>query len=69
MCHVGQRTAGDEMFERYLAERAFDVPEHEPELGIGVRPEYLIERDGHTCLTEVKEFAPSSWPIRRGSNL
>jgi hypothetical protein len=51
-----------------LAERGFDVPEHEPDLGIGVRPEYLLERDGHQCLIEVKEFAPGSWPIRRGSN-
>jgi hypothetical protein len=51
-----------------LAERGCDVPEHEPDLGIGVRPEYLLKRDRDQCLTEVKEFAPGSWPIRRGSN-
>jgi len=52
------------MFERYLAERGFESPEHEPDLGIGVRPEYLLERNGHRCLTEVKEFALESNPIR-----
>lgn len=56
------------MFEQYLAERDFDVPEHEPDLGIGVRPEYLLERGGDECLTEVKEFARGPWPIRQGSN-
>jgi len=37
---VWKRTEGDLMFERYLVERGFDVPEHEPDLGIRVRPEY-----------------------------
>lgn len=65
---MGKRTAGDLMFEKYLAERGFDVPEHEPDLGIGVRPDYLLTRDADHCVTEVKSFAPESWPIRRGSN-
>lgn len=64
---MGKRTAGDLVFEKYLAERGFDVSEHEPDLGIGVRPDYLLKRGGDRCLTEVKEFAPESWPIRRGS--
>lgn len=63
---MGQRTAGDLIFERYLAERGVPVPEHEPDLGIGVRPEYVVELDGERCIVEVKEFAPGSWPIRRG---
>lgn len=63
---MGHRTAGDLIFERYLAERGFVVPEHEPDLGIGVRPEYLVEADGDRCLIEVKEFAPSSWPLGSG---
>jgi hypothetical protein len=54
------------MFESYLTERCIAVPEHEPDLGIGVRPEYLLEHDGARCLVEVKQFAPSSWPIRAG---
>jgi hypothetical protein len=64
---VGQRTAGDLMFERYLSERGLEVSEHEPDLGIGVRPEYLLDSGRNRCRTEVKEFAPGSWPIRRGS--
>jgi hypothetical protein len=43
------------------------VPEHEPDLGTGVRIEYLLDLDGETCVTEVKQFDPSSWPIT-GSN-
>jgi hypothetical protein len=65
---VGKRTEGDLMFERYLFERGFDVPEHEPDLGIRVRPEYLLTCGSATCLTEVKEFAVDSWPIRQGFN-
>ena len=56
------------MFENYLAERGIAVPEHEPDLGIRVRPEYLVEVDGERCIVEVKSFARGSWPIRRGSN-
>lgn len=52
------------MFEAYLTERGIDVPEHEPDLGVGVRPEYLVEHAGDRCLIEVKEFAPESWPIK-----
>lgn len=61
---MGQRTPGDEMFEAYLVEHGYVVPEHEPDLGIGVRPEYLVERDGEHCLTEVKEFDPATAPMR-----
>jgi hypothetical protein len=52
------------MFEAYLVEHGYVVPEHEPDLGIGVRPEYLVERDGEFCLTEVKEFDPATAPMR-----
>lgn len=62
---MGHRTAGDKMLEAYLVEHGYDVPEHEPDLGIGVRIEYRLERDGDACLTEVKEFAVGSNPIKR----
>ena len=48
------------MFEAYLGEQRFDVPEHEPDLGVETRPDYLVALDGHTCLCEVKEFAPTT---------
>lgn len=59
------------MFEAYLREQEVPVPEHEPDLGVGKRPDYLIALHGHTCLCEVKEFAPTtnsipgsgSWPM------
>jgi hypothetical protein len=60
---MGQRTPGDQMFEAYLTEHGYVVPEHEPDLGIGVRPEYLVERDGQHCLTEVKEFDAATAPM------
>jgi hypothetical protein len=55
------------MFEAYVAERGLEVPEHEPDLGIGSRPDYVVERDGARCVVEVKSFAKDAWPIRRGS--
>jgi hypothetical protein len=55
------------MFEAYLAQRGIDVPEHEPDLGIASRPDYVVERDGARCVVEVKSFARDSWPIKRGS--
>lgn len=64
---VGKRTAGDLIFEAYLAERGFEVPEHEPDLGIGSRPDYVVERDGARCVIEVKSFGRDAWPIRRGT--
>lgn len=50
---MGQRTPGDEIFQAYLVEHGYVAPEHEPNLGIGVRPEYLVERDDERYLTEV----------------
>jgi hypothetical protein len=61
---MGQRTDGDRRVEAYLAEQGILVPEHEPDLGVGVRPEYLVEHVGDSCLVEVKEFALESWPIK-----
>jgi hypothetical protein len=61
---MGQRTDGDLRMEAYSAERAFVVSEHEPDLGIGVRIEYVIGCDGEEAITEVKEFAWESWPIK-----
>jgi hypothetical protein len=62
---MGQRTDGDLTLEAYAAERGFDLSEHEPDLGIGVRIEYVIGCDGEDAITEVKEFALDSWPIKR----
>ena len=68
---MGQRTAGDLMFEAYVASCGLDVPEHEPDLGLLRRPDYLLNVNGQTCLCEVKEFAPTTnsipgagtWPL------
>ena len=54
---VGDRTAGELMFEAYLREQGYAVPAHEPDLGVTKRPDYVVERDGWTCVCEVKEFA------------
>jgi len=40
------RTAGEEMFEAYLAAHHQPVPQHEPDLGVTKRPDYVIEREG-----------------------
>lgn len=45
------------MFEAYLIEHGIPLPEHEPDLGVGKRPDYLVEIAGYRCLCEVKEFA------------
>jgi hypothetical protein len=64
---MGQRTAGDLMFEAYLAEQGYGEVSHEPELGVGKFPDYVIERDGQRCVVEVKEFAPESSPSPTGA--
>jgi hypothetical protein len=62
---MGQRTTGDEMFEAYLSEREYAVSEHEPDLGIGVRVEFVIGRtEPDEVITEVKQFAPDAWPMK-----
>jgi hypothetical protein len=63
---MGQRTAGDLMFEAYLAEQGFGEIPHVPDLGVGKIPDYVIERDGQRCVVEVKEFAPESSPFPTG---
>jgi hypothetical protein len=64
---MGQRTAGDLMFEAYLGEHEYLAPEHEPDLGATKRPDYVIERHGDRCVVEVKEFAANtrSFPDQR----
>jgi hypothetical protein len=39
---MGQRTAGNEVFEAYLRERDVSIPVHEPDFGIGKRADYLV---------------------------
>ena len=64
-----ERTPGEEMFEAYLVEHGHEVPEHEPDLGVAKRPDYVIERDRQRCVCEVKEFAAdtSSFPGASGT--
>jgi hypothetical protein len=61
---VGQKTAGDLMFEQYLREHGYAAVEHEPDLGVAKRPDYVIERAGTRCVVEVKMFdaATRSFP-------
>jgi hypothetical protein len=47
---VGQKTAGDLMFEQYLREHGYAAVEHEPDLGVAKRPDYVIERAGKRCV-------------------
>jgi hypothetical protein len=55
---MGERTAGDRLFERYLLCNEIPVPEHEPDLGVPLRPDYAVAlATGETCICEVKEFA------------
>lgn len=64
---MGQRSDGDLLFERYLAESGVAIPEHEPDLGAGRRIDYPVEIGGLTCLCEVKEFAPTTQSVIPGS--
>jgi hypothetical protein len=64
---MGQRSDGDLLFERYLEERGVAIPEHEPDLGVGKRIDYPVVIGGHTCLCEVKEFAPTTQSVIPGS--
>jgi hypothetical protein len=61
-------TAGELLFEEYLADHGYDAPQHERDLGVGKRPDYVVERGGHRCVCEVKDFAPdaSSLPAQLG---
>lgn len=58
---MGQCTAGDRLFEAYLESVGLAVPEHEPDLGVGKRPDYVVELpSGERCVCEVKEFAATT---------
>jgi hypothetical protein len=52
------RTAGERVFEAYLEAHGYPEPEHEPDLDIPKRPDYLVRRDEVECVCEVKEFNP-----------
>jgi hypothetical protein len=66
---MGQRTAGDLLFETYAREWGYELSDHEPDLGTGKRPDYLLGRGGEQCVIEVKQFAAgtSSFPAHGGS--
>jgi len=64
---MGKRSDGDLLFERYLAEVGVRIPEHEPDLGIRKRVDYLVDVEGRTCLCEVKEFSPTTQSVIPGS--
>jgi hypothetical protein len=57
---MGERTAGDMLFEAFARERGYELSEHEPDLGSAKRPDYVIAQDGERCIVEVKEFAPTT---------
>jgi hypothetical protein len=63
---MGHRTAGDLMFEAYLAAQGLGEVPHEPDLGVGKFPDYVVEREGQRCVVEIKEFAPESSPFPTG---
>jgi hypothetical protein len=54
------------MFEAYLLAERYDLPEHEPELGVGKHPDYVVERDDSKCVCEVKEFAHDTNSLQGG---
>jgi hypothetical protein len=64
---MGDRTAGDLLFEADARERGYELSEHEPDLGRARRPDYVIGRDGLQCVVEVKQFAATtrSFPDQR----
>lgn len=47
---------GERLFLRYLAECGYEVLAHEPDLGTGKGPDYLIRAAGHEVVAEVKSF-------------
>lgn len=59
------REAGEVLFEQYLIEQGLDVPAHEPDIGVGKRPDYVIERAGQRCVCEIKEFSPDASSLPR----
>jgi hypothetical protein len=63
-----KREPGELLFEEYLVSRGLDRPAHEPDLGVGKRPDYVIERAGQRCVCEVKAFSSdaSSFPTTPG---
>ena len=52
---------GELLFERYLAENGCTF-EHEPDLGVSTRPDYLVHRDGAEVVCEVKSFPQPAIP-------
>ncbi|MFB9729557.1 hypothetical protein [Haloechinothrix salitolerans] len=46
---------GEQLFERYLNERGYRWEPH-PDLGIGKRPDYLVDAAGARIVCEVKSF-------------
>ena len=57
---MGERTAGDMMFEAFALARGYCISEHEPEVGSTKRPDYVIAHDDEQCIVEIKEFAPTT---------
>ena len=60
-----RREAGELLFEKYLVEQGYGLPEHEPDLGVSKRPDYVIKRDDYRCVCEVKEFARDASSLPR----
>jgi hypothetical protein len=62
---MSSRTASEDRFESYLGEHGYTF-QHEPDLGIAKRPDYLISRAGIEAVCEVKQFATTVMRDRLG---
>ena len=54
-----RRNLSEERFERYLSEQGYGF-DHEPDLDVPKRPDYLVARAGDQALCEVKEFSTTA---------
>jgi hypothetical protein len=59
------RTLADEWFEGYLRQEGLQgADEHEPDLGVNTRPDFLIAGGPHQAVCEVKQFETSGMQRR-----
>ncbi|WP_157592064.1 hypothetical protein [Solirubrobacter soli] len=57
-----RRNESERWFEAYLRQTGHGGwDRHEPDLGVPVRPDYLVEKAGHSAVVEVKEFVGSDY--------
>src|SRR4051794_20664338 len=59
-------TESERWFERYLAAAGYEW-QHEPDLGVPTRADYLVRSEAGNVVVEVKEFdAPAAFSTRPG---